>query len=136
MGNLKEIVENLIDNFLEAGDLAIQLREKGLIKKIKSDNTPVSNGDLEVNKFISKKISEVTPNLPIISEIFFVINLLTSKSPLLTGVLSDLISFFNPFSLRDSDKSPAFKKVSIKPSIIFFVSILISQFFLIQYFLH
>ena len=66
--NLKEIVENLIDNFLEAGDLAIQLREKGLVKKIKSDNTPVSNGDLEVNKFISKKISEVTPNLPIISE--------------------------------------------------------------------
>ena len=66
--NLKEIVENLIDNFLEAGDLAIQLRNKGLIKKIKSDNTPVSNGDLEVNKFISKKISEVTPNLPIISE--------------------------------------------------------------------
>ena len=65
---LKEIVENLIDNFLEAGDLAIQLREKGLIKQIKSDNTPVSNGDLEVNKFISKKISEVTPNLPIISE--------------------------------------------------------------------
>ena len=66
--NLKEIVENLIDNFLEAGDLAIQLREKGLIKKIKPDNTPVSNGDLEVNKFISKKISEFTPNLPIISE--------------------------------------------------------------------
>ena len=66
--NLKEIVENLINNFLEAGDLAIQLRAKGLIKKIKSDNTPVSNGDLEVNKFISKKISEMTPNLPIISE--------------------------------------------------------------------
>ena len=66
--NLKEIVENLIDNFLEAGDLAIQLREEGLIKKIKPDNTPVSNGDLEVNKFISKKISEITPNLPIISE--------------------------------------------------------------------
>ena len=66
--NLKEIVENLIENFLEAGDLAIQLREKGLVKKIKSDNTPVSNGDLEVNKFISNKISEVTPDLPIISE--------------------------------------------------------------------
>ncbi len=66
--NLKEIVKSLIENFLEAGDLAIQLREKGLVKKIKSDNTPVSNGDLEVNKLISKKISEVTPNLPIISE--------------------------------------------------------------------
>ena len=66
--NLKEIVENLIENFLEAGDLAIHLREKGLVKKIKSDNTPVSNGDLEVNKFISNKISEVTPKIPIISE--------------------------------------------------------------------
>jgi len=66
--NLKKIVESLIENFLEAGDLAIKLREKGLEKKIKSDNTPVSNGDIEVNKFISNKISEVTPDLPIISE--------------------------------------------------------------------
>ena len=66
--NLKKIVESLIENFLEAGDLAIKLREKGLEKKIKSDNTPVSNGDIEVNKFISNKISKVTPDLPIISE--------------------------------------------------------------------
>ena len=66
--DLKKIVEGLIGNFLEAGDLAIQLREKGLEKKIKADNTPVSNGDLEVNKLISNKISEVTPDLPIISE--------------------------------------------------------------------
>ena len=66
--NLKEIVESLIENFLEAGDLAVKLREEGLVKRIKSDNTPVSNGDLEVNKFISNKISKATPDLPIISE--------------------------------------------------------------------
>ena len=66
--NLKKIVESLIENFLEAGGLAIQLREKGLIKKIKSDNTPVSNGDLEVNKIVTQKIKDITPNLPIISE--------------------------------------------------------------------
>ena len=66
--NFKNIVENLIDNFLAAGDLALELRKKGLIKKIKSDNTPVSNGDLEVNKLILNKISEITPDLPIISE--------------------------------------------------------------------
>ena len=66
--NLKNIVESLIECFLEAGDLAIQLREKGLEKKIKPDNTPVSNGDLEVNKLISNQISGITPNLPIISE--------------------------------------------------------------------
>ena len=65
---IKKIVEDLLETFLLAGELSLSLREKGLIKKIKPDNTPVSNGDLEVNKFISKKISEVTPNLPIISE--------------------------------------------------------------------
>ena len=65
---LKEIVEKQIDNFLYAGDVAIELRNKGLNKEIKSDGTPVSNGDLEVNKIITKKILELTPNLPIVSE--------------------------------------------------------------------
>ena len=66
--NIKLIVENLIDTFLLAGDLSLSLRKKGLKKEIKPDNTPVSNGDLEVNKFITKKISEVTPDIPIVSE--------------------------------------------------------------------
>ena len=65
---IKKIVEGLVDTFLSAGDLSLSLRKKGLKKEIKSDNTPVSNGDLEVNKFITKKISEMTPNIPIISE--------------------------------------------------------------------
>jgi 3'(2'), 5'-bisphosphate nucleotidase len=66
--DIKKIIEKLVYPFLEAGDISISLREKGLIKEIKSDNTPVSNGDLEVNKFITKKISEITPDIPIISE--------------------------------------------------------------------
>ena len=66
--NLKNIIENLIENFLTAGDLALELRERGLTKKIKSDNTPVSNGDLEVNEFITNKINKITPDIPIISE--------------------------------------------------------------------
>ena len=66
--NIKKIIEDLIDPFLKAGDLSISLREKGLKKEMKLDNTPVSNGDLEVNKFITKKISEITPDIPIISE--------------------------------------------------------------------
>ena len=53
--NIKKIVEDLIDTFLKAGELSLSLREKGLIKEIKSDNTPVSNGDLEVNKIITNK---------------------------------------------------------------------------------
>ncbi len=66
--DLKKIVEDLIECFLTAGNLAIELREKGLIKKVKSDNTPVSNGDLEVNELITKVISKITPRIPIISE--------------------------------------------------------------------
>ena len=66
--DIKTIVEKLIDPFLKAGDLSISLRKKGLKKEIKSDNTPVSNGDLEVNKFITEEITNITPDIPIISE--------------------------------------------------------------------
>ena len=65
---IKNTVEKLIETFLKAGRVCLDLRKKGLIKEIKSDNTPVSNGDLEVNKIISEKISEVTPTIPIVSE--------------------------------------------------------------------
>tara|TARA_Y100000992_G_scaffold281410_1_gene229153 strand:+ start:505 stop:1278 length:774 start_codon:yes stop_codon:yes gene_type:complete len=66
--NIEKTVRDLIKTFLSAGEISINLRNKGLIKKIKSDNTPVSNGDLEVNKIISEKIKELTPSIPIISE--------------------------------------------------------------------
>ena len=66
--NIKNIVENLIDTFLYAGKISLELRNKGLTKEIKLDNTPVSNGDLEVNKIITKKIISLTPDIPIISE--------------------------------------------------------------------
>jgi len=66
--NIKKTVEELIDTFLYAGKVSLDLRDKGLIKKIKTDNTPVSNGDLEVNKIITQKLKEITPHLPIVSE--------------------------------------------------------------------
>ena len=66
--DIKKIVEDLIQTFLDAGKISLDLRKKGLIKEIKSDNTPVSNGDLEVNKILTKKILELTPNVPIVSE--------------------------------------------------------------------
>ena len=64
----KEIIENLIETFLYAGKVSLELREQGLTKEIKSDNTPVSNGDLEVNKIITNKIRDLTPNIPVVSE--------------------------------------------------------------------
>ena len=66
--NIEKITRDLIDTFLDAGEISINLRKAGLTKKIKTDNTPVSNGDLEVNKIVSEKIKKLTPSIPIISE--------------------------------------------------------------------
>ena len=64
----KKITLSLIETFNEAGRVALNLRKAGLKKEIKDDNTPVSNGDIEVNKILTKKISEITPNIAIVSE--------------------------------------------------------------------
>ena len=64
----KEITLSLIDTFNKASQVALDLRTSGLTKEIKPDNTPVSNGDIEVNNILTKKISEITPNIIIISE--------------------------------------------------------------------
>jgi len=64
----KKITLSLIDTFNKAGQVALDLRKAGLKKEIKSDNTPVTNGDIEVNKILTKKISEITPNIAIVSE--------------------------------------------------------------------
>jgi len=64
----KKITLSLIDTFNKASQVALDLRKAGLKKKIKSDNTPVTNGDIEVNEILTKKISEITPNIVIISE--------------------------------------------------------------------
>tara|TARA_B110000027_G_scaffold58832_1_gene63520 strand:+ start:204 stop:974 length:771 start_codon:yes stop_codon:yes gene_type:complete len=64
----KKITLSLIDTFNRASQVALDLRKVGLIKKVKSDNTPVSNGDIQVNKILTKKIQEITPNIAIVSE--------------------------------------------------------------------
>ncbi len=65
---LKKIAENLIDTTEIAGKKSIELYAQGLKKIIKPDNSPVTNGDLEVNKILTDKIKELTPNIPIVSE--------------------------------------------------------------------
>ena len=64
----KQIVNELNLAFLKAGELSLLLRKQGLIKEIKLDNTPVTNGDIEVNKIITNKIKELTTEIPIVSE--------------------------------------------------------------------
>ena len=64
----KKITLSLISTFNKAGELALYLREIGLKKETKLDNTPVSNGDIEVNKILTNEIKRLTPNIPIVSE--------------------------------------------------------------------
>ena len=66
--DIKKIIVSLIDTFISAGKISLEMRKNGLVKKIKTDGTPVSNGDIEVNNIILKKIKELTPNIPIVSE--------------------------------------------------------------------
>ena len=65
---LKKIAEGLIKTTELAGNKSVELYKKGLKKIIKPDNSPVTNGDLEVNKILTEKIQTLTPNIPIISE--------------------------------------------------------------------
>lgn len=66
--DLKNIVEQLIDTFIEAGEISRKINKRGLKITIKADETPVTDGDLEVDKILRKKINNLTPEITIISE--------------------------------------------------------------------
>ena len=66
--DLKNTIENLINTFLEAGKIAKKISNRGVKITIKSDNSPVTDGDLAVDEILRKKIQDLTPAIPIISE--------------------------------------------------------------------
>ena len=66
--NLKNLTENLLPTFLEAGKIARKISQQGVKIKIKTDKSPVTDGDLAVDKILSSKIKKLTPDIPIISE--------------------------------------------------------------------
>ena len=66
--NIEKTIKNLTEVFYKAGKISIELRNKGLIKHVKNDKTPVTNGDIEVNNIILANLKKITPNLPIVSE--------------------------------------------------------------------
>ncbi len=66
--NLKNITENLLDTFLNAGRIAKEISKKGVKITIKADRTPVTDGDLAVDEILRNKIKSITPDIPIVSE--------------------------------------------------------------------
>ena len=65
---IEQTIRSLIDIFYDAGKLSLDLRAKGLTEHIKKDKTPVTNGDIEVNRIILENLKKLTPNIPIVSE--------------------------------------------------------------------
>ncbi len=68
INDAKNITNKLLKTFVEAGNLSLELRKKGLKKEIKKDNTPVTNADLKIDNILVNKINKITPEIPIISE--------------------------------------------------------------------
>ena len=66
--NLKHITEELIGSFLEAGKIAKEISQQGVKVTVKSDKSPVTDGDLAVDKILTLKIKKLTHNIPVISE--------------------------------------------------------------------
>ena len=66
--NLKNIAEELLDTFLEAGKIAKEICRRGVKITIKADKSPVTDGDLAVDQLLRDKIAYLTPDIPIISE--------------------------------------------------------------------
>ena len=68
INKIEQTIKSLIDVFFDAGKLSLELRAKGLTEHIKKDKTPVTNGDIEVNKIILESLKKLTPNIPVVSE--------------------------------------------------------------------
>ncbi len=66
--NLKKTTEDLLDIFIEAGRIAKEISEKGVKITIKSDKSPVTDGDLAVDKLLRDNIKKITPSTSIVSE--------------------------------------------------------------------
>ena len=78
--DLKNTVESLIITFLNAGKIAKEISQRGVKITIKNDKTPVTDGDLAVDKLLKAKIKNLTPDIHIISEETTDINIKNKKT--------------------------------------------------------
>lgn len=63
-----ELIAYLREVIIEAGHIALELRDRGLDVSKKDDNSLVSNADLAVSDYIYQRITELELNFPIICE--------------------------------------------------------------------
>ena len=64
----QHVVSKLLPAFLKAGKKSIELSGSKIKIFTKPDGTPVSNGDLAVDKILQAAIKKITPDIEIVSE--------------------------------------------------------------------
>jgi 3'(2'), 5'-bisphosphate nucleotidase len=67
--DLSHLLPSIIEVARSAGQLILDIYEKKEYEEfVKSDETPVTSADLAAHKFIEEKLSELTPDIPVLSE--------------------------------------------------------------------
>ncbi|KAB0461034.1 MULTISPECIES: 3'(2'),5'-bisphosphate nucleotidase CysQ [Vibrio] len=67
--DFSHLLPSVIEIARSAGQLILEIYEKKNYEEFtKSDDTPVTSADLAAHKLISKKLSELTPDIPVLSE--------------------------------------------------------------------
>lgn len=64
----RQFISKLKETIIEAGEIAVNLRENGLIVERKKDYSPVTNADIKVSDFIYERLTRFAPDIPIICE--------------------------------------------------------------------
>jgi len=71
MGHIQiktELIEQLIDISIEAGDAILEFYNSEIDVQVKFDSSPLTKADLESNSIIVKRLKTLMPNIPILSE--------------------------------------------------------------------
>ena len=64
----KNDIEKIKEIILASSEIATHIAKSGIEVSYKSDGSPVTNGDIEVSKYIMEHLKDVIPGMPIISE--------------------------------------------------------------------
>lgn len=65
---LRDVLPEVIELARQAGQLIMEIYASGFKVNNKTDNTPVTCADLAASELIVKKLSQLTPDIPILSE--------------------------------------------------------------------
>lgn len=64
----KSDINKIKEIIFSASDIASRLAKSGVEISYKSDGSPVTNGDIEVSRYIMQHLDKILPDVPIISE--------------------------------------------------------------------